>query len=202
MSVANGRYLVLVTGYAAAGKTTLAPRIAEDLDALWISRAPSDNGSAPTPPDRSGRHTLDGRPPTLRRHRLPIRLRDAAAVVTTNLIRVAYKIVDPALLTAGPGPHPAASPFDKRVSEALGIGAFEVYRVELPPGAETVRHNHLDDGVEDLYFTVSGAGWVVIDDDHLPVRPGLFVAVTVESARQVRADSSGLAFVAICSAPR
>ncbi len=38
MSDADGRYLVLVTGYAAAGKTTLAPRIADDLGALWISR--------------------------------------------------------------------------------------------------------------------------------------------------------------------
>jgi hypothetical protein len=33
------------------------------------------------------------------------------------------------------------------VSETLGISAFEVYKVELPPGAETVRHDYLDDGV-------------------------------------------------------
>ena len=32
------RFLVLVTGYAAAGKTTLAPMLAAELDALWISR--------------------------------------------------------------------------------------------------------------------------------------------------------------------
>lgn len=32
------RFLVLVTGPAAAGKTTLAPQLAERLDALWISR--------------------------------------------------------------------------------------------------------------------------------------------------------------------
>ena len=32
------RFLVLVTGYAAAGKSTLAPRIADELGALWISR--------------------------------------------------------------------------------------------------------------------------------------------------------------------
>jgi predicted kinase len=31
-------YLVLVTGYAAAGKSTLAPLLARELDALWISR--------------------------------------------------------------------------------------------------------------------------------------------------------------------
>ena len=31
-------FLVLVTGHAAAGKTTLAPRLAAALDAIWISR--------------------------------------------------------------------------------------------------------------------------------------------------------------------
>lgn len=112
-----------------------------------------------------------------------------------------YTIVDSASLIMGPGPHPAASPFDKRVSEALGIGAFEVYRVDLPPNTETVRHDHLDDGVEDVYFVVSGDGWVLIDDEPVPLRPGLFVAVTVESARQVRAGANGLSFVAVCGAP-
>jgi predicted kinase len=34
----GGRFLVLVTGYAAAGKTTIAPLLAKELDALWISR--------------------------------------------------------------------------------------------------------------------------------------------------------------------
>ncbi len=34
----DGRFLVLVTGFAAAGKTTLSPMLAEHLDALWISR--------------------------------------------------------------------------------------------------------------------------------------------------------------------
>src|SRR5699024_8353119 len=49
---------------------------------------------------------------------------------TGSLICMAYKIVDPAAVAAAPGPHPAASPFDKPVSEALGINAFEVYTVE------------------------------------------------------------------------
>lgn len=38
VDVSEARFLVLVTGYAAAGKTTIAPRLAEELDALWISR--------------------------------------------------------------------------------------------------------------------------------------------------------------------
>ncbi|WP_073389539.1 cupin domain-containing protein [Jatrophihabitans endophyticus] len=115
---------------------------------------------------------------------------------------MSYKIVDPASLTAGPGPHPAASPFDKRVSEALGITAFEVYTVELPPHAETVRHDHLADGVEDLYFVVTGDGWVLIDDEPVPIRTGQFIAVTIGTPRQVRAGADGLTIVALCAEPR
>lgn len=119
-----------------------------------------------------------------------------------RLAAVAFQLVDPASLMAGPGPHPAASPFDKRVSEALGISAFEVYRVDLPPGAETVRHDHRDDQVEDVYAFLRGTGWVVVDGEQVPVKPGQFVAVTVESSRQVWAGEDGLDFIALCAAPR
>jgi len=120
------------------------------------------------------------------------------AAAPTSLALVSYQIVDPASITAGPGPHPAASPFDKRISEHLGVSAFEVYQVELP---ETVRHDHLADRVEDVYAILRGDGWVLVDDEQVPVGPGQFVAVTVESARQVRAGDSGLAFIALCATP-
>lgn len=119
-----------------------------------------------------------------------------------RLAEVAFQLVDPASLTTGPGPHPAASPFDKRVSEALGVSAFEVYRVDLPPGAETVRHDHRDDQVEDVYVFLRGAGWVMVDGEQVPVKPSQFVAVTADSSRQVRASEDGLDFIALCAAPR
>ena len=43
---------------------------------------------------------------------------------------------------------------------------------------------------------------MVVDDEEIPVRPGLFIAVTVESSRQLRAGSDGLSFVAMCAEPR
>lgn len=115
---------------------------------------------------------------------------------------MSYRIVDPASIPAEAGPHPAGSPFDKRISEQLGVSAFEVYQVELPPGAETVRHDHADDHVEDVYAIVRGAGWVLIDDEPVPVGPGQFVAVTMKSSRQVRAGEAGLVFIALCGTAR
>lgn len=113
-----------------------------------------------------------------------------------------YRIADPALIDAGPGPHPAASPFDKRVSEHLGLTAFEVYQVELPAQAHTVMHHHNDDDVEDLYVFTAGTGWVIVDDEQISVRPGHYVAVSLDALRQVRAGDDGLTFTAICAPSR
>jgi uncharacterized cupin superfamily protein len=77
---------------------------------------------------------------------------------------MAYTKVDAATIKPTPGPHPAASPYDKGVGQALGVRAFGIYQIELPPGAETVRHDHVDDGAEDVYAVVHGTGTVVIDD--------------------------------------
>jgi uncharacterized cupin superfamily protein len=112
---------------------------------------------------------------------------------------MSYSIIDPASVPAGPGPHPAASPFDKRISEALGIRAFEVYQVELPPGESTVRHDHREDQVEDVYAITSGRGWVIVNDERVAVRRGQYVAVTLDAARHVQAGDDGLVFTAICA---
>jgi quercetin dioxygenase-like cupin family protein len=112
---------------------------------------------------------------------------------------VANQIVNPASITAGRGPHPAASPFDKRVGEALGVSAFEMYQVELPAGTETVPHDHLEDRAEDAYAFIRGSGWVIVDGQEVPVGSGDFVAVTVEPVRQVRAGQNGLVLIAVCA---
>jgi uncharacterized cupin superfamily protein len=112
-----------------------------------------------------------------------------------------YTRVDAAEIEPAPGPHPAASPYDKGVGQALGVRAFGIYQVELPAGAETVRHDHADDGAEDVYAVVRGTGTVIVDGHDVPVGPGQFIAVTPESARHVRAGDSGLILIAVCAAP-
>ena len=107
-------------------------------------------------------------------------------------------MVDAAALPAAPGPHPAASPFDKGVGAALGVLGFGVYQVELPPDAQTVPHDHADDRAEDVYAAIRGSGVVVVDGEEVPISPGRFIAVTPESTRHVRAGYDGLAFIAIC----
>jgi uncharacterized cupin superfamily protein len=114
---------------------------------------------------------------------------------------MAYTRVDAAEIEPAPGPHPAASRYDKGVGQALGVRAFGIYQVELPPGAETVRHNHADDEAEDVYAVVHGTGTVIVDGQEVSVGPGQFIAVTPESARHVRAGDNGLVLIAVCATP-
>ncbi|MDX6617777.1 MAG: hypothetical protein QOK36_163 [Gaiellales bacterium] len=111
------------------------------------------------------------------------------------------KALDAESVKAAPGPHPAASPYDKGIGAALGVRAFGLYQVELPPGAETVRHDHAADGAEDAYAIIHGNGTVVVDGEDVPVWPGRFIAVTPDSTRSVRAGDAGLVFIAVCATP-
>jgi uncharacterized cupin superfamily protein len=111
---------------------------------------------------------------------------------------VGYRVVDAAEVAAAPGPHPAASAFDKGVGAALGVQRFGIYQVELPPGAETVAHDHTDDGAEDVYAVLRGSGVVVVDGEEVVLRPGMFVAVDQASTRSVRAGRDGLTYIAVC----
>ena len=114
-------------------------------------------------------------------------------------LTVAHRRLNAAELAPAPGPHPAASRFDKGIGEALGITAFGLYQVELPPGEATVAHDHRDDGAQDAYAILRGTGVVIVDGEAVPVAPGDFVAVSPESARQVRAGGDGLVFLAVCA---
>lgn len=83
----------------------------------------------------------------------------------------------------------------------LGLRTFDVYQVELPPRANSVEHDHSDDGAEDMYAVIHGDGQVVVDGEEVPVRTGMFVAGTAGSTRYVRAGGAGLVYIAVCMAP-
>jgi uncharacterized cupin superfamily protein len=112
------------------------------------------------------------------------------------------KVIHVSSLPAAPGPHPAASQYDKGIGRRLGLQTFDVYQVELPPGAHSVEHNHSDDGAEDMYAVIQGEGQVVVDGQDMPVQTGTFVAVTADSSRYIQAGDAGLVYIAVCTVPR
>jgi len=107
----------------------------------------------------------------------------------TRLPTMSFTLRNASQVEPGPGSHPAASRFDKCVGDELGIQTFGLYQVELPAAAETVCHDHTDDGAEDAYAVLHGSGVVVVDDREVPVGPGDFIAVTPDSTRYVPAGT-------------
>lgn len=103
---------------------------------------------------------------------------------------MAFTIVDPA--------SERAIGEEGRLRDALGVTAFGVFQVELPPGTETAEHDHTADGAEDVYAVIGGTGWVVVDGEARAVRPGEFVFITPDSTRYMRAGPDGLTYIAVC----
>jgi quercetin dioxygenase-like cupin family protein len=110
-----------------------------------------------------------------------------------------YSVVPIAHVPTSAAEHPASSLWDRRLNGPLGIGAFGLYQVDLPAGAETVPHDHRHEGVEDAYVVVRGSGWLVVDGDDVPLAEGSAASVTPEATRSIRAGASGCVFIAVCA---
>jgi quercetin dioxygenase-like cupin family protein len=89
----------------------------------------------------------------------------------------------------------------KPLRQALGVSAFGINQLELPPNAEGPEHDHSGDGQEEVYAVVRGSGTVKIGDEEHELRPGVFVFTSPDQSRQMRAGPDGLAWIGIGSQP-
>jgi hypothetical protein len=87
---------------------------------------------------------------------------------------MAYRMVDVATVSQAPGPHPAANAYDKGAGRRSAYRHLAWIKFELPPRAETIRHDHVDDGAEDAYAVIGDEGIVFVGGESVPVKPGQF----------------------------
>ena len=88
------------------------------------------------------------------------------------------------------------------VRRSLGLEAFGINLVTIPPGGSIPKHDERDRDQEEVFFVVSGEPTLVIDGEDHPARTGTFARLDPEHTRTVRNDGSGTATVLIASAPR
>lgn len=105
---------------------------------------------------------------------------------------MAYKTLDAAEVEARHGVFRA-------LSDPLGVSAFRVNRLELPPGHSGPEHDHTGDGQEEVYAIISGAGTLRVDGDEVQLAPGHFVFCSPEARRQMVAGDEGLVYIGIGS---
>ena len=88
-----------------------------------------------------------------------------------------YAVANVDALADGPG--------FRKVRRALGVTAFGVNAIELPPGYETGRHYH--ERQEELYFVHRGRVAITFNDDSTHVLgPGGLARVDPATVRQIK----------------
>ena len=88
------------------------------------------------------------------------------------------------------------------VRRSLGLSAFGMNTVELPPGESIPEHDETERDQEEVFFVLAGPPTMVIEGVDHPLRPGSCVRLDPRVDRTVRNDGEGLAKVLIMSAPR
>lgn len=92
---------------------------------------------------------------------------------------------------AGPG---GAVRFVRR---QLGVEAFGINWIELPPDTEGREHDETDTGQEEVNVVVRGGGVYRIDGEEVPVREGDFLRFDPETRRCPVAGPNGLTILAV-----
>ena len=92
---------------------------------------------------------------------------------------------------AGPG---GAVRFVRR---ELGVEAFGINWIELPPGAEGREHDEAGTGQEEVNLVLRGSGVYRVDGDEIEVREGTFLRFDPETTRVPIAGPDGMTLLAV-----
>jgi uncharacterized cupin superfamily protein len=83
------------------------------------------------------------------------------------------------------------------VRRELGVEAFGINWIELPPGAEGHEHDEADSGQEEVNVCVRGSGVYRVDGEEVPVRLGTFLRFDPEATRVPVAGPEGMTLLAV-----
>jgi mannose-6-phosphate isomerase-like protein (cupin superfamily) len=89
----------------------------------------------------------------------------------------------------------------RRVRLALGVSAFGLNHIHLPPEGHGREHDESATGQEEVYFVLEGDGTMAVDGDVVELRPNTYVFVSPGTMRQVRAGENGVSFICVGAPP-
>ena len=89
-----------------------------------------------------------------------------------------------------------------KVRRALGINAFGVNEIRLPPGKQGAEHDEADTGHEEVYCVLGGSGTFTIAGEAVEVGEGDYLRIDPGVTRLAKAGEQGLRFIAIGAAPK
>jgi len=89
----------------------------------------------------------------------------------------------------------------RRVRVALGVSAFGINHIHLPPNGQGSDHDESRTGQEEVYFVLEGSGTMVVEGELVELRPQRYVFVPPGVTRQVRAGAAGVSFICVGAPP-
>jgi hypothetical protein len=90
----------------------------------------------------------------------------------------------------------------KLARSGLGINAFGVQVIDLPPDYTTDAHDERATGQEEMYAVLAGDGAIVLDDgSRHPLDSGHLVRVAPERSRQVSTGAAGARVMVVGGVP-
>ena len=84
----------------------------------------------------------------------------------------------------------------------LGLRAFGMNLVEIPPGEQIPEHDETGRDQEEVFVFLSGSPSIVVEGEEIPAPEGTLARLDPEVRRTVANHGSDPALVLICSAPR
>jgi mannose-6-phosphate isomerase-like protein (cupin superfamily) len=89
----------------------------------------------------------------------------------------------------------------RRVRVALGLSAFGINHIHLPPAGDGKEHDESPTGQEEVYFVLEGGGTMAVDGDVVELKPNRYVFVPPGTTRQVHAGTNGITYICVGAPP-
>jgi quercetin dioxygenase-like cupin family protein len=93
----------------------------------------------------------------------------------------------------------------RRARAALGVTAWGMQVMTLPPNGGSYPHRHdasgAEPGQEEVYIPLAGSAELVADGERFELRPGLMVRVGPDEERRIEAGADGIRFIALGGVP-
>src|SRR3954452_25485633 len=90
----------------------------------------------------------------------------------------------------------------RRARAELGVSSFGLQILDLPPNLDAYpEHDHAEDGQEEVYFVLRGAGEIGVEGERIPLDAAPAISIKSGTRRKLWPGPDGMRVIAIGGKP-